>query len=106
MKTTTVTITDDLDGSGKAESVTFAYQGRDYEIDLSPKNCRALEKALKPYIEAARATSGRRAKGLMTTGRTPRHLAAIREWAQAQGETVSPKGRIPKAVIEAYDAAH
>jgi hypothetical protein len=32
--------------------------------------------------------------------------AAIREWARANGHQVSDRGRIPKSVIEAYQAAH
>jgi len=32
--------------------------------------------------------------------------AAIRAWARANGHQVSDRGRIPKSVIEAYQAAH
>ncbi|MBQ9918656.1 MAG: Lsr2 family protein, partial [Microbacterium sp.] len=33
-------------------------------------------------------------------------LAAVREWARANGHTVSDRGRIPASVLEAYGAAN
>jgi hypothetical protein len=74
-----VTITDDIDGRAGAETVTFAYAGRSYEIDLGEKNKAKLEKALEPFIGAARKAGGtgwrpasRRAARL--PGRRPRAL--------------------------------
>ncbi len=32
--------------------------------------------------------------------------AAIRQWAQQNGHQVSDRGRIPKSVLEAYQAAN
>jgi hypothetical protein len=32
--------------------------------------------------------------------------AAIRTWARDNGHTVSDRGRIPKTVVEAYNAVH
>ena len=43
---TTVTVTDDLDGSANAKAVTFSLNGESWTIDLSAKNRAALEKAL------------------------------------------------------------
>ena len=53
-KKTVVTVVDDLDGSESAETVTFAYGGTTYEIDLGPANRDALNAALSPFISAAR----------------------------------------------------
>ena len=50
---TTVTVTDDLDGSANAKEVSFGLDGTSWTIDLSAKNRAALEKALKPYIAKA-----------------------------------------------------
>lgn len=36
----------------------------------------------------------------------PESARAIREWAAANGHTVSTRGRMSAAVIDAYDAAH
>jgi Lsr2 len=38
------------------------------------------------------------------SGRNDSH--EIRQWAEANGYDVSPRGRIKKEVIEAYDQAH
>ena len=54
-KTTVITdYLDDLDG-GKAEgTLSFSVDGKLFEIDLSKKNRAAFDKALKPYLAAAR----------------------------------------------------
>lgn len=103
--TTTTVITDDLDGSNNAEEVAFSFDGTDYTIDLNKKNRAALEKALKPYLEAG--TKVRRSARTKSTSTSPkRDLAAIREWANAQGIQVSERGRVAASVIDQYDAAN
>jgi hypothetical protein len=109
-KTTIVRITDDLDGSAAQKTVSFSFEGKSYEIDLSKKNATALEKALKPYIEAARRV--RRPTG-RATGRSgnvslqgKRDLNVIRAWARANGYMVADRGRIPVNVVEAFESAN
>jgi len=107
-KTTIIEITDDLDGSKNAEEVSFSFRGTDYTVDLGKKNLAALEKALKPYIEAASKVSrgpARKRRSTITAD-SGRNLTSIREWAKDSGIAVSERGRIPKAVREQYDAAH
>ena len=110
MATETITrLIDDLDGSDAQRTVTFAWDGRTYEIDLSRKNAAAFEKTLKPYLAAARNArptprSSARGKPAATSARR-RDLQAIRDWAKANGHEVSDRGRVPSAVIEAYRAA-
>jgi hypothetical protein len=108
-KQTTVTITDDIDGSGSAKEFSFSLNGRTWVIDLNAKNRAALEKALKPYI--AKATeqrgSGRRGKAIRKSSRSKsRDLGAVREWARANGHSVSDRGRISTDIQQAFDAAH
>ena len=55
---TIVTIYDDLDNSAGASTVSFAYRGTSYEIDLSEKNQAAMDKALAKFIAVARKRSG------------------------------------------------
>ena len=43
-KQTTVTITDDLDGSANAKEVSFSLDDKTWVIDLSAKNRAGLEK--------------------------------------------------------------
>ena len=107
-KTTLIEITDDLDGSKNAEEISFSFRGTDYTIDLGKKNLAALEKALKPYIDAAsKVSKGPAVKRRSTkTANTGPELGAIRAWAKDAGIEVSERGRISKAVREQYDAAH
>jgi hypothetical protein len=106
----TVVTTDDLDGSPNAETVTFSFDGRSFEIDLSKKSRSALEKALKPYIDAGRTVGGRGTRAASTSRSRGRRsssvdLAAVRAWAAENGIAVSDRGRISASVLEQYHAA-
>ena len=46
-KTTTISVTDDIDGSSNASTVEFAYKGIAYTIDLGRKNAAALDKGIE-----------------------------------------------------------
>lgn len=121
MKKTTVQLIDDLDGAviepGDGGTVTFAFDGRGYEIDLSNANRTALHDALKPYIDAGRGTAARpaslpeaprrraRRNGPVTTT-SASELAEIRDWARANGHQVGDRGRISAEIREAYTAAN
>jgi Lsr2 len=98
--------TDDIDGSAAAGTVSFAYDGTHYEIDLSKRNSAAFEKAMRPYLEAARKV--RRSRGRTTPRRSSnKHdLAEVRAWAAKNGYDVSERGRIAAAVLSAYEDAH
>jgi hypothetical protein len=101
------TVVDDIDGSPAAETVTFGYQGHDYEIDLSESNATRLRSMMQGYANHARRASHRRIDGPGSrTAASRRRTVAIREWARASGMQVSDRGRIPQEVIEAYRAAH
>jgi hypothetical protein len=109
-RTTITQITDDIDGSKDAEEVAFSFLGTDYTIDLAKKNRAAFEKAMKPYIDAAtrvsrRARPGSSPKKSSTTSSRGADLKAVRAWAIENGFEVSARGRIPKAVVEAYNNA-
>jgi Lsr2 len=111
---TTVRFVDDLDGSEATGTFDFSLEGRNYQIDLSDENAAKLRDILAPYISAARKAGGR------GRGRAPRQIvvaeksartnredtAALRQWARENGHQVSERGRIPKSVIEAYQAAN
>lgn len=104
---------DDLDGSvlesGGGKQITFSVEGRSYEIDLSESNADKLYTALAPYVDAARsigsAGAGRSSRG-SARAKSDLDLGAIREWARSNGHTVSDRGRVPAAVIDAYKAAN
>jgi hypothetical protein len=105
-KTTVVTITDDIDGSEGAETVSFSFDGQNYEIDLSRKNHDKFRKGLQPFIDSGRRV-GRQGATRSGRGRSSRKdSSAIRAWAAEQGLTVNERGRIPAAVVAQYEAAH
>ena len=108
-----VILSDDLDENLSAdETVSFALDGTQYEIDLSEKNAREMRDVFSRYVSAARKVGrGGRASGggrsRATGGRMDREQAgAIREWARRNGHQVSDRGRIPASVVEAYESAH
>jgi uncharacterized membrane protein len=105
-KTVAVVISDDLDGSDGAETVTFGLDGVTYEIDLAEKNRVKFEKALAPYVEHGRRVrqQHRASRGASASPRVDR--AAIRAWAKANGLKVSERGRISADVIAQYEASH
>jgi hypothetical protein len=113
-----VKFVDDLDGSDAAGTVSFGLDGRIYEIDLSDDNAARLRDSLASFVAAARksggsAAGGRRAEKMTTASSGPRsqpldreQTAAIRAWARQNGHEVSDRGRISKAVVDAFQAAH
>jgi len=109
-KTVITRIVDDLDGSNGAETISFGYRGTNYEIDLGKRNASAFDKLMKPYVDGGRkvtaARSGRRASSNGRRSRSASDLAAIREWARAQGYAVSDRGRIWANIMDAYHASH
>ncbi len=110
--------TDDLTGDvltqDEVQTVTFAVDGTTYEIDLSKKNAASLRNDAAAWIEHARTVTGPKTIGRNTrrssTGARPNtdreRSAKIRQWAQTNDHTVSKRGRIPAAVVDAYNAAH
>ncbi len=104
-KTTVVTITDDIDGSQGAETVSFSFDGQSYEIDLSRKNHDKFKRGLQPFIDSGRRV-GRQGPRSARARTSRKDSSAIRVWAAEQGLSVSERGRIPAAVVAQYEAAH
>jgi hypothetical protein len=108
-----VLLVDDLDGGEASETVSFALDGNNYEIDLSGKNATELRDSFAKYVGAARKTgrsggssggrSSSRRSGGGSTAMDRDQAAAIRSWAKKQGLKVSDRGRIPATIIEQYN---
>jgi hypothetical protein len=98
----------------KGETVGFGLDGASYEIDLCDEHADAMRDVLAPYVGAARragrpaAPAARRSptSPRPSSGGGERNVSDVREWARANGHTVSERGRISSTVLEAYDAAH
>jgi hypothetical protein len=117
---------DDMNGELIEEDtppIKFTIEGAAYEIDLTAANRDGFLAAVQPYIEKARSKGGRAKSsaadhsssvqapaGAATTGRSinggPVNPVAIRAWAAENWpEPVADKGRVPAAVVAAYEAA-
>jgi len=99
-----VDLVDDVDGSPAEESVNFALDGVNYEIDLSAENESKLRDALSLWVDHARRTGGRRTRGRRPTGGPTAH--EVRQWANSQGYEVSERGRVSNEIREAYQRTH
>lgn len=105
-----VRLVDDLDGGNANETVRFAIDGTDYEIDLSSKHARELREKVDPFIGAARRlgrSGGRRGAARVPVARPGSNRGrnqAIRDWAKAQGLEVSDRGRISQELMDRYEA--
>ena len=75
-----VVLVDDRDGSVAEQTISFAFKGVSYEIDLSKENAEEFERVISPWISAAR-----------------------RRWAREKGISLSERGRIPTAIIEQFE---
>ena len=87
----------------------FALDQKDYKIDLSAANAERLREHLAKFVNAATPVKSSRVR---LPGRTKSPTSErnnsdeIREWARANGREVSDRGRIGKAVWDAFDEVH
>lgn len=107
---TQVVLISDLSGEhiphGRGTTLTFTINGITYELDATDAEAAQFDDDLRKYTSAARRTGGRRDTRGRNSTTDPEQLAAIRQWARANGHTVSDRGRIPNDVQTAYKAAH
>jgi hypothetical protein len=118
-----VILTDDLtnEAADDVETYTFGLDGTTYEIDLTGKNGEAMRDAFTRYVQAARkvsASKARQSNNGRSASSTPasngasrstddrERTKAIRDWANANGHSVSERGRIPNAIVTAYEDAN
>jgi len=79
---TVITLVDGLDHKEietDGQTIRFAYQGIQYEIDLSEKHVKKLDNALAPFVAAAHRVDGRAARRAKAV---PAKLdpKAVRKW--------------------------
>jgi len=109
---TILELVDDLDGGKADETVTFALDGVEFEIDLSADHAEQLRDTLAEFVGHARRIGGRkqRSTGVQAksngNGNGKPDTQAVREWARSQGETVAERGRVPQALLTRFQEAH
>ena len=114
---------ENVDGS---QTVTFGYEGYDYSLDLCQQHSEDFHNTVQGFIswssDRTRSGAGRRARrggagdeggGGTAAPSAPRstadreRLKAIREWARSNGyPDLADRGRIPQAIVSAYESAH
>lgn len=112
---TVIRLVDDLDDTeivdGAGETVNFALDGREYEVDLTNDHADEMRTSLDRYVRAARKVDGRqgRARATATVAKAAAPVdysaQAVRAWAKANKIDVSPRGRIPQSVVDQFRAA-
>ena len=100
-----IILEDDYDGGEADETVSFAIDGAEYELDLSSENAAKLRDELAVWIGHARKTGGRR-KRTAAKSDDSSSTSEIRAWALANGHDVSSRGRVSAEVREAYEKAN
>jgi Lsr2 len=110
---------------GEDATRKLSWEGSLYVVDVCAPHGTQLGGVLaelKGFVDAGHRESGRRGRpanasstGTPSGGRSPAprsgaapkrgDLGAIRVWARENGHSVSERGRIPGALISAYDAA-
>lgn len=103
-----IAVVDDMNPDLEAdEAIAFTFEGVDYEIDLAAENAEKFRHAIAPYVAAARRVGGRKARaGRPAPTRSVldrEQTRAIRAWAKSAGHAISERGRIPQAVVDAYN---
>lgn len=100
-------LSDDLDGSEANETISFALDGTEYEIDLNETNAAELRNALSRFTDAARKTSsGRGRSTARKSSGSGVDTKSVRLWAIENGFQVNTRGRIQADIMEKYQAAH
>ncbi|MFF5174057.1 Lsr2 family protein [Micromonospora sp. NPDC000089] len=104
-------LVDDLDGGDADETVKFALDGVQYEIDLSSSNAKKLREAFAQYTAHGNkvgrggvVVGGRAARGRGGATADREQNKAIREWAKGKGKDISDRGRIPQEIVDEYHA--
>lgn len=120
-----VSIIDDLDGREldieEAHTISWSWSGVDYQLDVSSANLEKIETGRVPVsklLEVSTRVGGRRQSTAVrvTTPAAPTSsngrgtsspdTRTIREWAREAGYEVPLRGRLPREIIDAYEAAN
>ena len=108
-KTVTVNLVDDIDGTCADETVTFGFDGLDFQIDLGCDNAARLRSIFTAWAQAGRpapeATDHRPAEGQRPYLDRVQGTA-VRDWARRNGYQVAERGRLPLHLVDAFESAN
>ncbi|MFD8515153.1 Lsr2 family protein [Streptomyces antimycoticus] len=101
-----VIVESDLSGEPDAETVSFAFDGKRYTVDLTEGEKEEFGELLSKYIDVAEEVTTTAQTAIpaqaQSSGPDP---AKVRAWAQENGIEVNAKGRVPHSVIAQYERA-
>lgn len=101
---------DDLTGeeieSADLRVIRFAVDGEEFQIETTPAGAAEFYEVLEGYTTRATRIGGRRNRISPRPAVHGMNFSDIRAWAKENGHRVSDRGRVPVAIIEAYNAAH
>ena len=98
---------DDIDGSDATQTIRFAMDGTEYEIDLSDRDANRFGKALPSSSVMPARVSGRRGrKAVWSPGARMSNVGQMREWLMEHGYDVSERGRVPAWLQQVYHDRH
>ncbi|WP_431816608.1 histone-like nucleoid-structuring protein Lsr2 [Gordonia jacobaea] len=116
-----VAFVDDLDGReidlDDVHTVLWSWLGVEYQLDISSANLDKVENGrvtVAKLLEASTRIGGRKqstaprvtTKKSSGPSKSVASTSDIREWAIEEGYEVGPRGRLPKEIVEAFEAAH
>lgn len=102
---------DDITGKeipdGEGQTIRFAFQGYEYEIDLDSKGAAKFNTVIQHYIDHGRRIG--KSSNVTPLRRSPKNsdldLSAVRAWAESNGYEISSRGRIKGEIVDAFKAA-
>ena len=97
------TLQDDIDGSAAVETIRFALNGVEWEIDLSERNANRLRNSLSDFIAHGRKVGAKRERNAGSS--RDFEPKDVRQWAEANGIEINSRGRIPAEIVERYRSA-
>jgi hypothetical protein len=109
----TAMVIDDIGQPEASETVRFGVDGSAYEIALSARQASELRSMAGRYISVARRVRPARSparqphqpRPRMRVQTDPEQSRRIRSWALERGLLASPRGRIPRHVVDEYEAS-
>lgn len=93
---------------GEVEAVgtlEIVIDGERRRLDLCAEHMAEARRAVRPWLRAATVAPASSGRSGRSNASTRRNSAMVRAWAEANGYELPGRGRIPRAVHEAYQAA-